>query len=80
MASKRHQRRKCCEGKKRHETFAKAGKAARVMRRRHNQYLHPYKCPHCHKYHVGHYRAGAKISDQEVKSHADARRREEKPE
>lgn len=56
MASKRHQRRKMCDGKKKHNTkkeasvekmrlYKNAGSSAR---------LSAYKCPFCRKYHVGH--------------------------
>jgi hypothetical protein len=39
MASKRHQRKKACDGKKRHDTFLAAAKAAEVMRDRHYSVL-----------------------------------------
>ena len=58
MSSKRHLRKKSCEGKKRHDTFLDASRAAEVMRDRHCQFLHAYRCPHCKKYHVGHTRPG----------------------
>jgi hypothetical protein len=59
MASKRHQRKKACDGKKRHDTFLEAAKAAEAMRDIHCQFLHAYRCPHCKHYHVGHSRPGA---------------------
>ena len=53
MASKRRQRRRVCEGKRRHETEAAAW--AEVNRNPRSNHEHsPYPCPHCGGWHVGH--------------------------
>ncbi len=79
MASKRHQRRRACEGKKRHRSPHAALLAVRgTLRQIDERYtivsasdrnLHAYHCPHCGFWHVGH-PAG---------STAGARRRKDMP-
>lgn len=38
-----------CEGKVAFDTYSRADKVARSLRG-----ANPYRCPHCHKFHVGH--------------------------
>ena len=54
MASKRHQRRRACEGKVSYETIEDATDAARKYRHDFGQRLTPYRCKWCGNYHVGH--------------------------
>lgn len=56
MASKRHLRRKQCEGKARHTTAAGAFIAIRKLHQKHGHrgQMGVYRCPHCGKYHIGH--------------------------
>lgn len=60
MASKRHARRRQCEGKKRYADAASAQRIAAKMARRNADgwWLNVYKCPFCKAYHVGHARNG----------------------
>jgi len=54
MSSKRHQRRKACEGKRRYETSAQAGYAAHLLREKDGAWMQAYHCQFCGGYHVGH--------------------------
>jgi hypothetical protein len=56
MASKRRQRRKACQGKSAHADRSGALIAARRTTKytQVGDWLRPYLCPHCHKWHVGH--------------------------
>lgn len=58
MASKRALRRRACDGKQRYADRAAAVTACTIQTRRSRKYLHPYRCPHCSDYHIGHYRSG----------------------
>lgn len=53
MASKRRQRRKSCEGKKRF-TLKEAKAAAYIQLKKYGNRLHVYKCKFCKAYHIGH--------------------------
>lgn len=60
MSSKRHLRRRSCEGKRRHPDKNAANRAA-YGTGRHNAAtrmapgdMHAYHCPHCGFWHVGH--------------------------
>lgn len=61
-----------CQGKKVFELFSRAKKAASLGSFRHDQKLHAYLCPFCHKFHVGERRPGARrprldpINDEEL--------------
>lgn len=57
MSSKRHLRRKACEGKVRHESSAAAMRHIRSLRRQGDLYTGPlnaYRCEFCRGYHIGH--------------------------
>lgn len=56
MASKRHQRRKQCEGKRRHATADNALVEIRMIHKRHGHcgQIGVYRCSFCGSYHVGH--------------------------
>lgn len=56
MASKRHIRRKACQGKAKHTTMEHALIALRktIEFGTDTDGLHAYKCPHCGYHHVGH--------------------------
>jgi hypothetical protein len=54
MASKRCERRKSCESKKRYGTVAEAKSAAWRSRVKTGDDIHDYRCPFCHKWHLGH--------------------------
>lgn len=54
MASKRHQRRKACEGKRSYPTLADAVSASIGLRKRTGDRTSAYRCPHCGRYHHGH--------------------------
>ncbi len=54
MASKRHLRRKQCEGKRPFDTVEKAGHEASKRAHITGQFIIAYHCDFCHKYHVGH--------------------------
>lgn len=41
-----------CIGKSPFDTFQKAAERAKIMRQK-KRLVTPYKCPHCHAYHVG---------------------------
>lgn len=62
MASKRHLRRKACEGKRRHPSVREAQHAVQVLYQRHvvDGEVQAYQCPFCGGYHVGHARHGGK--------------------
>ena len=54
MASKRHQRRRGCEGKVAHATQGEAWQAARLLRKSQSGGTWAaYKCPFCGRFHVG---------------------------
>jgi len=55
MASKRRIRRNMCQGKVRHASEGAAWAAVRKTACA-GPTLHPYLCPHCRRYHVGHRR------------------------
>ena len=54
MASKRHVRRKACEGKVKFTDQEKATKAAYSYLKSYGQYMHTYKCKFCSRWHIGH--------------------------
>lgn len=54
MSSKRCERRRSCEGKKRHGTPAEAGSAAWHARVKSGDNIWPYRCPFCRGWHIGH--------------------------
>lgn len=54
MSSKRHQRRKACDGKRRYETSEEAVKLACYLTHRDGYPMRAYKCQFCRGYHVGH--------------------------
>ena len=54
MASKRHQRRKACEGKVKFSDFATASRAAYSYQRTFGHWMLAYKCDFCSGYHIGH--------------------------
>ena len=54
MSSKRALRRKSCEGKTQYDTQAEAEVAARHRSRQTGQWLVPYHCRFCNRYHIGH--------------------------
>lgn len=56
MTSKRHVRRRQCEGKARHPDSVTAIREATRLRKRNADgwYLNVYKCQFCAGYHVGH--------------------------
>ena len=56
MASKRHLRRKACEGKIRYSSVADAQPHIEELYRRRKAHgtIHAYKCPFCGGFHVGH--------------------------
>ena len=54
MASKRHQRRRGCEGKVAHATQGEAWRAAALLRKSFNGGTWAvYRCPWCGRFHVG---------------------------
>jgi hypothetical protein len=54
MASKRHQRRRGCEGKVAHATQGEAWQAACLLRKSQSGGTWAaYKCPFCGRFHVG---------------------------
>ncbi len=54
MASKRHLRRKSCEGKRSFPTMEEAGRAAGVSSGVYRTFLTAYRCQFCHRFHIGH--------------------------
>ena len=54
MASKRHQRRKACQGKRAFATSAEAGKQAGKETQVYGEYLTVYHCQFCGQFHFGH--------------------------
>jgi hypothetical protein len=54
MASKRRIRRNACTGKVKHDTQAQAVSHVINTRKRRLTGNHPYKCPFCHGWHIGH--------------------------
>lgn len=54
MASRRHMRRRACEGKQRHVDQAGAVAHMISLKRIGDSNLNSYKCPHCKGWHVGH--------------------------
>ena len=57
MASKRHLRRRACEGKKRYDTEEDANRAADyIFTYQHDDRADVYRCDHCGAFHVGHRR------------------------
>ena len=54
MASKRHVRRKQCEGKIKFPDQQTAERAAASHMRAHSLWMTAYHCPHCSRYHIGH--------------------------
>jgi hypothetical protein len=54
MSSKRHIRRKQCQGKVAYPTLESAQIAARISSRKFNTGLSPYKCHFCRGFHIGH--------------------------
>lgn len=69
-------REKQCEGKKRHDSHAAAGRFLHWLRKRKKveeaKLMHPYKCPHCGYWHLGH-----KPTDPVALHHADLVRLED---
>lgn len=53
MSSKRHVRKRACEGKQRHATQAGAIAQATSLSKVQYVRVYPYKCPFCGYYHVG---------------------------
>lgn len=54
MASKRHLRRKSCDGKKKYPNSAIASNAAFARGRISKSWIIPYRCKFCGGYHIGH--------------------------
>jgi len=54
MASKRHQRRKACVGKRSYPTLADAVSASISLRKHTGDRTSAYRCPFCGHYHHGH--------------------------
>lgn len=54
MASRRRQRRRACEGKRRHAGRQEAERALRRMKPRAQGVLNVYRCRNCGGWHVGH--------------------------
>lgn len=54
MSSKRGVRRKMCRGKVAHESWAAARRVWWTHYNRDGTNLDVYKCPNCHKFHLGH--------------------------
>lgn len=54
MASKRNQRRKGCDGKKRYATHEEALRDAVYLQRRGHVHMRAYRCQFCGGHHVGH--------------------------
>lgn len=54
MASKRHQRKKACEGKRRFPDFAAALQACYQYKRTFGHYMRAYPCHFCGAFHIGH--------------------------
>ena len=54
MASKRHQRRKACEGKIRFTDHLAAERAASSHVRKYHEWMRAYRCKFCSGFHVGH--------------------------
>jgi hypothetical protein len=54
MASKRRLRRVACEGKVPYETEKDAWTAANSAHRRTGDWIAPYRCQFCHRFHIGH--------------------------
>jgi hypothetical protein len=52
--SKRRLRRKSCEGKRRYATKQEAESAAWEAAVRLGEWLHPYACRFCGRFHIGH--------------------------
>lgn len=42
-----------CRGKQSLPTMAMAERAAQAVRRRRHEHVAPYRCQHCHQFHVG---------------------------
>jgi hypothetical protein len=60
MASRRCERRKSCEGKKRYGSVAEARSAAWRSRVKSGDHIAEYKCEFCCGWHIGH-RSGRKM-------------------
>lgn len=54
MASKRHIRRKSCDGKRRYDTMVAAQVTARRATERTQSKLNAYRCTNCGGFHIGH--------------------------
>lgn len=54
MSSKRRLKRRECTRKKQYETGDRAHSVAAGMRRRLNEEVSAYKCPHGNHWHIGH--------------------------
>ena len=54
MASKRHQRRKSCEGKIQYPDESAAAEIAKRLTRRDSTRMSWYRCKFCKKWHIGH--------------------------
>ena len=54
MASKRHLRRKQCQGKVRYVSQDEAKRMSMLVGGRHRSFLLPYHCEFCNGYHYGH--------------------------
>lgn len=54
MSSKRHQRRKSCEGKIQYATLGEALQAKRRIARLFNDFMQAYKCEFGNHFHQGH--------------------------
>lgn len=57
MASKRHQRMKACNGKKKYATEDLAHSAKRAAIKRTQDNIRAYLCGNCGRWHIGHWNA-----------------------
>lgn len=48
-------RARACTGKRSHQTRAGAARAVRELTAKGARRLAPYRCPHCPRWHVGHF-------------------------
>jgi hypothetical protein len=54
MSSKRHIRRRSCEGKTAYPSIDKARYAAHLASKRSSEKIVPYRCEFCRQWHIGH--------------------------
>lgn len=69
MSSKRHQRRKACDGKVRHATREGAAIAVRRTGEGQREGLGFYQCRHCRGWHIGHAKGTPRFL---IKNHLNA--------